>query len=76
MNHTPRIRTVVSCTLLVVTLVAGATACGEPDGHSLSLKPYDAADSISFNGPAENKKADPEKPSKSPSRTMTRRSPT
>ena len=28
MNHTPRIRTVVSCTLLVVSLGAGATACG------------------------------------------------
>ncbi|MEU9060026.1 Ig-like domain-containing protein [Streptomyces sp. NPDC048430] len=62
MNHTPRIRTVVSCTLLVVTLVAGATACGEPDGHPLSLKPYDAADLVSFNGPSENEKADPDKP--------------
>ncbi|MFJ2574852.1 Ig-like domain-containing protein [Streptomyces halstedii] len=62
MNHTPRIRTVVSCTLLVVALVAGATACGEPDGHALSLKPYDAADLISFNGPAKDQKADPDKP--------------
>ncbi|MHC3459341.1 L,D-transpeptidase [Streptomyces flavovirens] len=63
MNHTPRIRTVVSCTLLVVTLVAGATACGEPDSRQLSLKPYDAAEDISFNGPSEKeKKADPDKP--------------
>ncbi|MFF4249353.1 Ig-like domain-containing protein [Streptomyces sp. NPDC001822] len=62
MNHTPRIRTVVSCTLLVVALVAGATACGEPDGHQLSLRPYDAADHVSFNGPSGNKKADPDKP--------------
>lgn len=62
MNHTPRIRTVVSCTLLVVALVAGATACGEPDGHALSLKPYDAADLISFNGPAKDQEADPDKP--------------
>jgi lipoprotein-anchoring transpeptidase ErfK/SrfK len=62
MNHTPRIRTVVSFPLLVVTLVAGATACGEPDGHALSVKPYDAAGQVSFNGPSENEKADPDKP--------------
>lgn len=62
MNHTPRIRTVVSCTLLVVTLVAGATACGGPDGDPLSLKAHDAADLISFNGPAKDEKADPDKP--------------
>lgn len=62
MNHTPRIRTLVSCTLLVVTLVAGATACGEPDGHPLSLKPHDAADLVTFNGPSKDEKADPDKP--------------
>lgn len=62
MNHTPRIRTVVSCTLLVVTLVAGATACGEPDGHPLSLKPHDAADLVTFHGPSKGEKADPDKP--------------
>ncbi|HEY9438643.1 MAG TPA: Ig-like domain-containing protein [Streptomyces sp.] len=61
MNHMPRISPVVSCTLLVVTLVAGATACGE-SGHPLSAKPYDADSQISFNGPSENKKADPGKP--------------
>ncbi|KPC79714.1 L,D-transpeptidase [Streptomyces sp. NRRL S-4] len=62
MNHTPRIRTVVSCTLLVVTLVAGATACGEPDGDPLSLRSHDAADLVSFNGPSKDEKADPDKP--------------
>ncbi|MEU8676754.1 Ig-like domain-containing protein [Streptomyces sp. NPDC048560] len=62
MTHTPRIRTVVSCTLLVVTLVAGATACGEPDGHPLSVRPFDAAGQVSFNGPSGKEKADPEKP--------------
>ncbi len=62
MNHTPRIRTVVSCTLLVVTLAAGATACGSPDGHPLSTRPYDAGDQVSFNGPSKEEKADPDKP--------------
>lgn len=62
MNHTPRIRPVVSCTLLVVTLVAGMTACGESDGHPLAAKPYDAADEISFNAPDGGKKVDPDKP--------------
>lgn len=62
MNHTPRIRTAVSCTLLVVTLAAGATACGSPDGHPLSTKPYDAGDQVSFNGPSDKEKADPDKP--------------
>ncbi|WP_299530938.1 Ig-like domain-containing protein [uncultured Streptomyces sp.] len=62
MNHTPRIRTVVSCTLLVVTLAAGATACGESDGHPLSAKPFDAADQVSFNAPDDSRKVDPDKP--------------
>ncbi|WP_327269776.1 Ig-like domain-containing protein [Streptomyces sp. NBC_01218] len=62
MNDTPRIRSVVSCTLLVVTLVAGATACGDSEGHPLSAKPFDAADQVSFNGHAPNGKADPDKP--------------
>ncbi|MFC9863890.1 MULTISPECIES: L,D-transpeptidase [unclassified Streptomyces] len=62
MNHTPRIRTVVSCTLLVVTFVAGAAACGEPDGHPLSEKPYDAGDQVTFNGPSEGERTDPDKP--------------
>ncbi|MFG2359876.1 Ig-like domain-containing protein [Streptomyces sp. NPDC048521] len=62
MNHTPRTRTVVSCTLLVTALGAGVTACGS-DGNPLSARPYDAADLISFNGPTgAEKRADPDKP--------------
>ncbi|MFE6412753.1 Ig-like domain-containing protein [Streptomyces sp. NPDC057837] len=63
MSHTamPRPRTAVSCTLLVIALCAGATACGS-DGNPLSARPYDAADQISFNTPDGHKKADPDKP--------------
>ncbi|MER6027780.1 Ig-like domain-containing protein [Streptomyces sp. NPDC001851] len=62
MNHIPRTRTVVSCALLVTVLGAGFIACGS-DGNPLSAKPYDAADLISFNGPADaGKRADPDKP--------------
>jgi len=58
----PRTRTVVSCTLLVLALGAGVTACGS-DGNPLAAKPYDAAGQISFNGLSGNgKKADPDKP--------------
>ncbi|MEU1016540.1 MULTISPECIES: Ig-like domain-containing protein [unclassified Streptomyces] len=62
MSHSPRIPTVLSCTMLVAALGAGATACGGPDGHPLSAKPYDAAGQIAFNGPVGSKKADPDKP--------------
>ncbi|WP_326649415.1 L,D-transpeptidase [Streptomyces sp. NBC_01750] len=62
MNNTPRIRTVVSCTLLVVSLGAGATACLDSDGHPLAAKPYDATEQISFNAPSGDAKADPDKP--------------
>ncbi|MCL6737365.1 L,D-transpeptidase [Streptomyces neyagawaensis] len=62
MSTTPRNRTVVSCTLLVVSLGAGVTACGS-GGHPLSGKPYDAADQVSFNTPSgDGEKADPDKP--------------
>ncbi|WP_326723662.1 MULTISPECIES: Ig-like domain-containing protein [unclassified Streptomyces] len=62
MNHSPRFRTVASCTTLLVALGAGVTACGS-DGHPLSAKPYDAAGQISFNGPSgDSRKADPDKP--------------
>ncbi|MFE9447790.1 Ig-like domain-containing protein [Streptomyces sp. NPDC006739] len=61
MNTPPRTRTVIGCTLLVTALGAGFAACGS-DGNPLSDKPYDAADQISFNGPAEGKRADPDKP--------------
>ncbi|MEU8955730.1 Ig-like domain-containing protein [Streptomyces sp. NPDC048518] len=62
MSHSPRIRTVLSCTMLVAALGAGATACGSSDGHPLSAKPYDAAGQIAFNGPTGTQKADPDKP--------------
>ncbi|MFJ6566988.1 Ig-like domain-containing protein [Streptomyces sp. NPDC091292] len=62
MSHTPRTRTVLSCSLLVVALCVGGTACGESDDHPLSAKPYDAARQIVFNGPTGNQKADPDKP--------------
>ncbi|MFE9437830.1 Ig-like domain-containing protein [Streptomyces sp. NPDC006602] len=62
MSHAPRTRTVVGCTLLVIALGVGVTACGG-DGHPLSATPYDATDQISFNGPTgDRKKADPDKP--------------
>ncbi|MFI5676188.1 L,D-transpeptidase [Streptomyces cellulosae] len=62
MSHTPRNRTVVGCTLLVIALAAGVTACGSDD-HPLSAEPYDAADQIAFEGPVgDGKKADPDKP--------------
>ncbi|WMX47459.1 L,D-transpeptidase [Streptomyces roseicoloratus] len=62
MNDTPRIRTVLSCTLLAVTVTAGVTACAGGDGHPLSARPFDAADRIAFNAPEGGGKADPEKP--------------
>lgn len=65
MNLSPRIRTVVSCTTLVVSLGAGVTACGSGD-QPLSAKPYDAAGQISFNSPTTDggkaAKVDPDKP--------------
>ncbi|MET9499754.1 Ig-like domain-containing protein [Streptomyces sp. NPDC006552] len=61
MDHSPRIRTVLGCSLLVAALGAGLTACGS-SGHPLSAKPYDAASQISFSGPVGGRKADPDKP--------------
>ncbi|MFJ7067098.1 Ig-like domain-containing protein [Streptomyces sp. NPDC101115] len=62
MNDTPRIRTVLSCTLLALTVTAGVTACAGGGGHPLSARPFDAADRIAFNAPPDGRKADPEKP--------------
>ncbi|MGP2439445.1 Ig-like domain-containing protein [Streptomyces sp. JW3] len=54
---------VVGCTLLVIALGAGTTACGGGDDDPLAAAPYDAAGNISFNGPKDaGKKADPDKP--------------
>ncbi|MFD3565276.1 Ig-like domain-containing protein [Streptomyces sp. NPDC058686] len=61
MNNSPRIRTVMSCTLLVAALGASATACGG-SSHPLTAKPYDAAGEISFSAPSGGKKVDPDKP--------------
>ncbi|MET9787901.1 L,D-transpeptidase [Streptomyces canus] len=62
MNHAPRTRIVVSCTLLVIALGASAAACGS-DGNPLAATPFDAADQIAFNAPTgDGKKADPDKP--------------
>ncbi|MGW2723153.1 Ig-like domain-containing protein [Streptomyces sp. NPDC001492] len=62
MNHSPRTRTVVSCTLLVIALGAGGTACSS-GGNPLAGKPYDATDQLSFNGlKGGAKTADPDKP--------------
>ncbi|MGW0707823.1 Ig-like domain-containing protein [Streptomyces sp. NPDC002643] len=61
MSHTPRHRTLLSCTLLALFLGAATTACGS-GGHPLSGRPYDAGDQVSFNTPAEEgEKADPDK---------------
>ncbi|MFE5515390.1 Ig-like domain-containing protein [Streptomyces sp. NPDC056529] len=62
MNDTPRIRTVLSCTLLAVTVTAGTTACSGSDDHPLTVKAYDAADQLAVSAPADGAKADPEKP--------------
>ncbi|KQX53310.1 MULTISPECIES: Ig-like domain-containing protein [unclassified Streptomyces] len=62
MNDTPRIRTVLSCTLLAVTVTAGATACAGSDDHPLSARAFDAAEQLAVNAPADGSKADPEKP--------------
>ncbi|MBT2440486.1 L,D-transpeptidase family protein [Streptomyces sp. ISL-36] len=61
MNDTPRIRTALSCTVLAVTVTAGATACTGSEGHPLSTRPYDAGQQVSFNAPADGRKADPDK---------------
>ncbi|MET9389088.1 Ig-like domain-containing protein [Streptomyces sp. NPDC006624] len=64
MSHTAisRPRTAVSCTLLVIALCAGVTACGS-DGNPLAARPFDAADQVSVNAPdGDREKADPDKP--------------
>ncbi|MFB7412220.1 Ig-like domain-containing protein [Streptomyces sp. NPDC056202] len=62
MNDTPRIRTVLSCTLLAVTVTAAASACAGSDDHPLSARAYDAADQLAVSAPGDGTKADPEKP--------------
>ncbi|MFF9071189.1 Ig-like domain-containing protein [Streptomyces sp. NPDC014872] len=62
MDHTLRIRPLVSGTLLVATLIAAATACGASDENPLAAKPYDAGDEITSNLPEGDKKADSDRP--------------
>ncbi|GGL85531.1 hypothetical protein GCM10010129_31550 [Streptomyces fumigatiscleroticus] len=62
MSLTVPTRTAVGCTLLVLALGTGVTACGGDD-DPLAAEPYDAADQVSFQGPhRDGKKADPDKP--------------
>ncbi|MGW1543581.1 Ig-like domain-containing protein [Streptomyces sp. NPDC002309] len=62
MTHSSRTRTIAGCTLVVIALGAGVTACSS-DGNPLSAAPYDAAEHLTFNGPTKaGKKADPDKP--------------
>ncbi|GGS96273.1 L,D-transpeptidase [Streptomyces chromofuscus] len=62
MSHFSRTSRIAGCTLVVIALGAGVTACSS-DGNPLSAEPYDAAGQISFNGPTKaGKKADPDKP--------------
>ncbi|KMO97896.1 L,D-transpeptidase [Streptomyces roseus] len=61
MKHSPRLWTVLSCSVLVASLGAGATACG-PGDNPLSARPYDAGDQVVFNQPPDGRPVDPEKP--------------
>ncbi|GAA2234060.1 Ig-like domain-containing protein [Streptomyces amakusaensis] len=62
MNQTPRLSSVLRCTLLVLALGSVVTACGETKSHPLSAKPFDAARQIVFNTPQGSAKASPDKP--------------
>ncbi|MEV8534628.1 Ig-like domain-containing protein [Streptomyces sp. NPDC051211] len=62
MSHTPRLWTVVSCSLLVASLGAGATACGGGSDNPLSANPYDAADQVAFNQATGSRPVDPDRP--------------
>ncbi len=48
--------------MLVVSLGAVATACGDSDNHPLSARPFDAKKQIAFNTPKGSGKVDPDKP--------------
>ncbi|MEV8453386.1 Ig-like domain-containing protein [Streptomyces sp. NPDC052095] len=62
MNRTSRTRPAVGCTLLVMTLVAAATACGASGDHPLAEKPYDAVNEISSNARDGDAKVVPGRP--------------
>ncbi|KPI05138.1 ErfK/YbiS/YcfS/YnhG family protein [Actinobacteria bacterium OV450] len=61
MKHSPRLWTVVGCSVLVASLGAGATGCG-PGENPLSARPYDAGDQVVFNQPPGGRPVDPERP--------------
>ncbi|MET9322662.1 Ig-like domain-containing protein [Streptomyces sp. NPDC003038] len=61
MKHSPRLWTVLGCSLLVASLGAGATACGSGD-DPLPARPYDAGDQIAFNQTAGSRPVDPDRP--------------
>ncbi|MEU6894552.1 Ig-like domain-containing protein [Streptomyces sp. NPDC046557] len=62
MKHSPRLWTVLGCSLLVASLGAGATACGGSDDNPLSARPYDAGDHVAFNQAAGGRPVDPNRP--------------
>ncbi|MFD3869694.1 Ig-like domain-containing protein [Streptomyces sp. NPDC058623] len=62
MKHSPRLWTVLSCSLLVASLGAGATACGSGEKNPLSVRPYDAGEHVAFNLAPGGRPADPDKP--------------
>ncbi|MFE9793301.1 Ig-like domain-containing protein [Streptomyces goshikiensis] len=62
MKHSPRLWTVLSCSLLVASLGAGATACGSSADNPLSARPYDAGDHVAFNQVAGSRPVDHTKP--------------
>ncbi|MDQ0813879.1 lipoprotein-anchoring transpeptidase ErfK/SrfK [Streptomyces sp. B3I7] len=62
MSTSPRSRTVVGCSLLVVSVAAGLASCSGGD-HPLAAKPYDAGDRIAVSAlTGDGGKADPDKP--------------
>jgi lipoprotein-anchoring transpeptidase ErfK/SrfK len=61
MSTSPRSRTVVGCTLLVVSAVTALNACGGND-HPLAARPYDAGDQVAVSAAVGGgKKTDPDR---------------
>ncbi|MFE9257168.1 Ig-like domain-containing protein [Streptomyces sp. NPDC006879] len=61
MSQSPRLWTVISCTLLVASLGAGLSACGSKE-NPLAARPHDAAEMVSFNQPSGGRPVDPDRP--------------
>ncbi|MEU9417653.1 Ig-like domain-containing protein [Streptomyces sp. NPDC051000] len=62
MNHSPRLWTVIGCSLLVASLGAGATACGSEEENPLSARPFDAGEQVAFNQTAGGRPVDHNRP--------------